>query len=92
MTVVDGVKSEVRHVMAGIPQGSKLGPLLLILYINDIQNELELEILIYADDTTLLASGANPAESAEMLNSRWPETWKVSFGAEKSHDLLLSFK
>ena len=50
----------------------------------------------YADDTTLLASGANHAESAEMLNrdlckiSQWAETWKVSFGAEKSHDLLFS--
>ena len=62
------------------------------------KKELESEILIYADDTTLLASGANPSESADMLNrdlikiSKWAETWKVSFGAEKSHDLMFSQK
>ena len=40
VTVVDGCKSEVRTITAGIPQGSKLGPILFILYTNDIQKKI----------------------------------------------------
>ena len=68
ITVVDGVKSDVAQVKAGIPQGSKLGPLLFNLYINDIQKDLESDILIYEDDTLLLAFGPNPSETAAILN------------------------
>ena len=48
--VVDGVKSNMCHMSAGIPQGSKLGPIVFIIYINDITEDLEIEILIFADD------------------------------------------
>ena len=53
---------------AGVPQGSRLGPLLFLLYINDIVEGLESEILIFADDCSLLASGTDPNETAEILN------------------------
>ena len=66
--VVDGVKSSMLEVKAGVPQGSRLGPLLFLKYINDIVNDIESEIMIFADDTTLLASGTDPTETASQLN------------------------
>ena len=62
------MKSDVLDVEAGVPQGSKLEPLLFIIYMNDITNDLESDILIFADDCSLLASGKDPAETAAMLN------------------------
>ena len=96
--VVEGVKSSLLDVNAGVPQGSRLGPLLFIIYINDIVKDIESEILIFADDTTLLAKGTDPTETTAILNrdlakiSLWAETWKVTFNAGKSKDLIFSRK
>ena len=98
VVVIDGVKSDVLPLKAGIPQGSKLGPILFILYISDIHLDLESEVLIYADDTTLLAFGKNPVETALILNrdlkkiSDLAKMWKISFNAEKSRDIIFSEK
>ena len=98
LVVVDGVKSDVLNVEAGVPQGSRLGPLLFIIYMNDITNDLESDILIFADDTSLLASGNDPVETAAMLNrdlikiTDWATKWKVTFNAGKSKDIIFSKK
>ena len=98
VVVVDGIKSGVLNVEAGVPQGSRLGPLLFIIYMNDIINDIESDILIFADDTSLLASGADPAQTAEILNrdlvkiSEWARKWKVIFNAGKSKDVIFSNK
>ena len=49
-------------------RGLDLDPFLFIIYINDIVEGLESEILIFADDCSLLASGTDPAETAQQLN------------------------
>ena len=98
MVVVDGQKSEMLDVKAGVPQGSRLGPLLFIIYMNDIVNDIESDILIFADDTSLFATGSDPAETAAQLNrdlikiSNWAEMWKVKFNAKKSKDIIFSNK
>ena len=68
VVVVNGHKSEMVHTKAGVPQGSKLGPLLFIIYMNDIINNIESNILIFADDTSLFASGIDPVLTVEQLN------------------------
>ena len=95
-TVVDGVKSDFKEIKAGVPQGSKLGPILWLLYVNDIINGIESEILLFADDTCCFASGIDPAETALIINrdleliSNWAKKWKVSFNPGKSKDVIFS--
>ena len=98
VVVVDGVMSDMLNVEAGVPQGSRLGPLLFIIYINDITKDLESDILIFADDTSLLASGNDPAETAAIINrdlikiTEWAQKWRVTFNAGKSKDIIFSGK
>ena len=61
---VNGKNSKLINVLLGVPQGSILGPLLFLLYINDLPLASNLFTLLFADDTTLLAS----ADSFESLN------------------------
>ena len=98
VVMVDGIKSDTLEVKAGVPQGSRLGPLLFIIYMNDIVDDIESDILIFADDTSLMASGSDPSETSEKLNrdlekiASWASKWKVTFNAKKSKDIIFSNK
>ena len=98
VVVVDGVKSDIKPILAGVPQGSRLGPLLWILYVNDIVENLESEVLLFADDTCLFASAQDPAQTAEILNRdlkkihEWSLKWKVTFYPGRSKDIIFSNK
>ena len=65
------------------------GPLLFLIYINDIVNNIESVIKLFADDTSLSLALNNPDSRAEILNhdleqiNEWTKIWKVSFNEDK---------
>ena len=58
-TEILGQKSTYLNINTGVPQGSILGPILFLIYVNDINNCSNLNILCFADDTTIYKSGSN---------------------------------
>ena len=91
-TVIKREKSDLKNVSAGVPQGSVLGPLLFLIYINDIVNNTESVIKLFADNTSLSLALNNSDSRAEILNHdleflyfyKWSKKWKVRFNEEKT--------
>ena len=92
--------SEWQPVSAGVPQGSILGqgPLLFLVYINDIVNSIRSSIRLFADDTSLYIVVDSPNLAAQQLNSDlekinlWSQTWLVSFNPSKTETITFSRK
>lgn len=89
--------SQHKDIRYGVPQGSILGPLLFILYINDFENcSSSLHKVIFADDTNLLLSHKDPLELQKLLNSELSkvDTWfrcnKLSLNLNKTNYILFS--
>ena len=90
-TVYDSLNSSFRTINTGVPQGSILGPLLFLIYINDIVNSCqEPNFILYADDTSLLASHNNLNTLIESTNknlaqvSQWFKCNKLSLNVSKT--------
>ena len=64
----NGVESKVLYIICGVPQGAILGPLLFIIYMNDICNVSHLCTILYADDTNVVANDKNFDKLLEILN------------------------
>ena len=97
--IVNGEYSEWGKINAGVPQGSVLGPLLFLIFINDITHVIsKCKIRLFADDTCLFIEIDDPTVQAEDLNNdleklnQWAELWHVSFSPPKTEELLISRK
>ena len=93
--VYDSKQSKTQIVKCGVPQGSILGPLLFIIYINNICNASELLFsILYADDTSVQISGNDitylfSSMNAELeLLSRWLKSNKLSLNAQNTFYLV----
>ena len=83
----------------GFLQGSVLGPLLFLIYINDITTAVQSsEVRLFADDTILYVFIDNPVRSAQALNDdllridEWANQWLVRFSAPKTKTMIISKK
>jgi len=97
--LLNGQSSTMSSVVCGVPQGSILGPLLFILYINDIVNCSDiLHFILFADDTNLFYSHKDLAELFLIVNwelsklSEWFRANKLSLNAIKSNFILFGHK
>ena len=68
-TIANGVESSEKAVEYGVPQGSVLGPLLFLLYVNDIAQATENHKLrLFADDSNVFVTARNPATLKSLMN------------------------
>ena len=88
--VLNGQSSCWKEILVGVPQGSILGPLLFLIFINDIPEGIQYNIKIFADDTSIFSVMKNSISASATLNedllliSKWAYPWKMSFNPDPS--------
>ena len=93
---INGKLSDAREIGCGVPQGSNLGPILFLLYINDLPNCLEsTKATLFADDTNLTCEGISPTEIENKLNKdlenvhRWLTANKLTLNKTKTEFMII---
>ncbi len=96
---IGGQTSETLPIDYGVPQGSVLGPLLFIIYINDLQNQIkQAKITLYADDTAIFYASKDLLEIQRVLNQelgyahKWLTDNKLTLNVKKTKCMLFSSK
>ena len=97
-TVVNGCASSLLPVKAGVPQGSVLGPLFFLIFINDLPQSTNLKTTLFADDACLTYGSTSLGHLEETVNkelenvSGWMQRNRLSLNVEKSSFMLIHNK
>ena len=100
-TVLNGTTSSWGNVSAGVPQGSILGPLMFLIYINDLTDDLNCIVKLFADDTSLFTIVKDPKIAADDMKhdlnliQLWANKWRMSFNPDprkQAIELIFSTK
>ena len=92
--VLNGSHSDYTSIESGVPQGSVLGPLLFLIYINDLEINIYSNINFFADDTMLYSVVRGPFLSANDLNhdlyviQQWAYQWKMEFNPDPTKQAM----
>ena len=95
---INNATSSLLSVNAGVPQGSVLGPLLFLVYVNDIAENLLSLVRLFADDSSLFFSATNIQDIEGVINhdlafiSSWAKKWLVDFNPIKTVAMLFSLR
>ena len=98
MVNVNGVESDPAGITCGVPQGSILGPLLFLLYVNDMKAVVNCELLLHADDSALLVSGKDVVNIESLLSEElsnvgnWLVDNKLSLHLGETESILFGSK
>ena len=94
---VNGTHSTWENVTSGVPQGSVLGPALFLIYINDIQNQIQSKMKLFADDSIVYKEILSPEDHTILqrdldLLAEWSTTWLMHFNIKKCAVLSITRK
>jgi hypothetical protein len=87
--IVRGSQSNWSPVKSGVPQGTILGPILFLIYINDLPSEIQSSTKLFADDTKIYRKLVDKVADTSILQSdldrmrNWTENWQLNFNFEK---------
>jgi len=92
--VVTGQESAWRDVISGVPQGSVLGPILFLIYINDIVDNLNCPAYLFADDMKIFSGASSRMDSVRLQADldtvvTWTKKWLLKLNAGKCKVLTL---
>lgn len=95
---ISGIKTSEILITVGVPQGSILGPILFIIFINDIPTFLKTKLALFADDTAIYAQSFHATVAAKQTQihvsqlEQYYKKWKISLNAEKTEAIVFSKK
>lgn len=96
--VLGGEESTEQMINAGVPQGSILGPLLFLIFINDIVETVENPMFLFADDSSLMKVFNDIDIAAASINrdlqhlTNWANNWRVTFNVQKTVFMIITKK
>ena len=85
---MNGIQSEWKVLEAGVPQGSVFGPLLFLVYIDDLPENIKVNMKLFADDSSLFTRVSEVNDTHRILENdlrtieKWAHQWKMVFNPD----------